>query len=362
MSLNQLNKEALSRKSVIVFCKDASAVVGLEQSLKEKNFSVKIETNVSSLFRAIDAEVPGMVLVSRSADSAMKQHLPDYLKKKYKIAVITFSEESTSASQDSSNLFIQGNSLIHLQTQDQKKISDQAVNFQKDLAARDETATFKHKKSLEKVWGKLGTKVKEKSVFQQSDNLWIESIRIESSAGDSHLTLALPLGSEFAPHRQVVRDWLTKELKSNFGEQAIIQFQQMQLTTSYFRKIAENSGHKIEGHFESTEAVFCMFEELSDEDASEWMDAMGAFVVPLEKWMTRIQLEFPVYLWLESNGKKVMYARQGSPLTEEQFARLKAKGVSSVLLQPEDMHAYHHSRVVSYVQPGYAERPWEDAA
>ncbi len=368
MAKKHLDNDSLDKKSVIVLCKHQTSVQEMVSALQLKGYEVQVETSATSFFSHIETLNPAMALISRSADSAMKEFLPGYIKKKYKIPVITFPEVETTADTAAAEQKIAGTDtkqdIFHLKSHDQRKVSERVENIHKELksSANNVGQPVSHKNQIEKTWGKFDSKVKTSAAFQSQEQLLLHTVRIESAEGDTQMVLALPAGPEFLAHRQKVSQWVAKELRENFGEKASVETVNMQVRTGYFRRMIENAGRRIEGTFDQTEVVLCMYEGIPDSEIPQWMDHAEAFVVPLEKWMTEVNLDFPIYLWLEINGKKVLYIRQGSPLTADQYGRLKAKGIGQVLVSPDAVDRYEKRRSILYLQPGFHERPWEDVA
>jgi hypothetical protein len=368
MAKKRLDKENLEKKSVIILCRDKNSVHEMISALELKGYEVLVETSSTSFFCHIESVNPAMALISRSAESAMKEFLPGYIKKKYKIPVITFPEAEAAVEANSSEQRLGGTNtkqdIFHLKSHDHKKVSDRVETIHKELKSSVQVASkpVAHKNQIEKTWGKFDTKVKSKAAFKNQEQLLLHTIRVESAEGDTQMVLALPAGPEFVAHREKVSQWIAKELRENFGESAQVETVNMEVRTGYFRRMVENAGRRIEGSFDHSDVMLCMFEEVAESEIPKWMDHAEAFVVPLEKWMTECSLDFPIYLWLETNGKKVLYIREGSPLTPDQYGRLKAKGIGEVLVSPDAVDRYERRRSVLYLQPGFHERPWEDAA
>lgn len=352
--------QRIEKNRISVLCQDSGKVQGLVQMFEAAGFTVTIETSITGFFSHLDTSPPGFVLLSRSFNSALGQQLPGFLQRKFNVPIVTFAEDTGvldplkgAAGGKGVNFSPE---ILHLKsTTPQHKIVEHLRGFEKDYQSRVEALdklkngelVVEEEQLENKIWASLETAVQEK-IFEWdvSKSICLQALQMHGPKGHTILLWGAPSEITEAQKNELL-DKIQGLLGTALGDTKVEWVSlEDSVELSRLYELNRKADNQLSCELSGVEMVFSIFHN-RDINRETLRAAKDGFHVPLEDWIARHRVSFRLYLWLESNQKKVLYVKPGLSMFLRSFERFRKRGLQSMFIDQQDLRRYEVTRAMA---------------
>jgi hypothetical protein len=358
--------ETMDTKKICILCRHPEQIASLVEFLKTKQLEVFVCKNSADFFKSLSVNKPGFALISNDMNDSMGRVFPSFIQRKFKIPVLLFNDESNRVA-GAANISDKMDANIDVKTLHQnnpEKVHEEIVKFKQSYElsiARmaDSNGVPPHEELKQKrlqrqmkLMGQLESKIVSSFVesdkpLDQENNLMVSTVKIQDPAGQGCFLFASAVPTKENQGR--LKENIQEALKTIGEHNLMVESMDSSINKEFYHQLKDNSDRALQGHWGEDELCVLYYENAQVNNWEEITLSEEGYLVPVDEWWSKMPLNFNACLWLDSNGKRILYIRKGSAFPERSIARFKQKDQKVLVLNKEFQHFQQMADLASMV-------------
>lgn len=331
---------------------DEANAASMRDFFQAQGFTVEVFSEASKLYDALCKNgPPGFVFISTQADGPMAKMMPDFVVKRFRTPVFLFREDPQAPSVHEPSASILPPEILLAADYGHEQLLETLQKFEEVYETRlrgpakpetEKTALPAQKEASRSE--EVLRLIKEAFVpdnvpVAEDDVLTLHACKVSDPSGQGYFVFAFPCRGEQKDFDQAMLVLETR-VREAAGDSAIIEHLAQAVPANFFKNIQSHSDEVISGKLGGWEMVLLYFRNRKEVAEPEAQILREDVLIPVEEWWTSLPLPCSAYVWLQLNGRKVLYVRSGDRLRVESFDRFKVKGHSHLAVSASDFDHY----------------------
>lgn len=369
----KIDFKKVNRQRISILCANAENVTSMATFLSERGFTVEVSTTPSDYYAKLGEGAPGIALVSTQIDGMMAKMMPDFVNRRFGMPAILFQEDTSVPGQPDLTAMALNPGIFPMNGKDPVQLIHHIENLEEEYerrckglppmptpeAGKPETLTS------EGVFEVLRSAfAPTQIVIKDDDVLTLHTCKVADPAGKGFFVFAFPVRNSETHLDQALLILETK-IREVAGGDAQIEHFVKGVPAAFYRELMKNSDEIVTGMIGDCEMLLAYFKNRPEEreKVDEKFEVAGELsLVPMEEWWTRMPMPVHAYVWLQRNGKRILYVRPGHLLRKKSFDRFVQKGFMSMGIDTVDLETYKKIREIVHLSRAASDEEETEAA